>query len=51
MQLGSLEGAASPPQCDPGAKPKKILAILHSKQLKTERAHCETSEKRSFVYF
>ena len=30
VQLGSLGGTVSPPQWDPGTKPQKILAILHS---------------------
>ena len=32
VQLGSLGSAVSSPQWDPGTKPQKILAILHSEQ-------------------
>ena len=34
VQQGSLGGAVSPSQWVPGLKPQKILAILHSEQLK-----------------
>ena len=40
---GETEGAVNPSEWGPGAKPRKILVILHSEQLKIERARCKTS--------